>query len=177
MKPLKESKNYAERFSSHIYPKATILLVVFFFSFALSAQIYHSAAGLRASYGGLISYKRSLNTEIMAEGIMSIRWNGVIFTGLIERYTPAFSKENVYWYYGGGMHLGFGGRDNTILPESGANSKTYINIGVDLIGGLEYRFDNFPITASVDYLPAFYFTGDRWFVGEGIGLSLRYIID
>lgn len=177
MKPLKESKNYAERFNSHIYLKATIFLVAFFFSFAVQAQIYHSAAGLRASYGGLISYKHTLNAQIMAEGILSVRWDGVIFTGLIERYTPAFSKENMYWYYGGGMHLGFCGRDNTINPESGANSKTYINLGADLIGGLEYRFDKIPFTASVDYLPAFYFTGDRWFVGEGIGLSLRYIID
>ncbi len=113
----------------------------------------------------------------MAEGIMSVRWNGVIFTGLIEHYSTAFSNENVYWYFGGGMHLGFCGRENNIHPEFGANAPTYINLGVDLIGGLEYRFNKFPITASVDYLPAFYFTGDRWFVGEGIGLSLRYILD
>ena len=177
MKPLKESKKCVGLFSSQMFSKATMLIVAFFLSLGLGAQIYHSAAGLRASYGGLISYKRSLNSDIMAEGILSVRWDGVIFTGLIERYKPAFSKENVYWYYGGGMHLGFCGRRNIIRPEAGANSKTYINLGADLIGGLEYRFEKIPFTASVDYLPAFYFTGDRWFVGEGLGLSLRYVID
>lgn len=177
MKPLKESRNNAAPFKSLIfYWKATIFLVAFFLSIPLYAQVYGSAIGGRLAYGGLISYKHSLNPEIMAEGIFAVRWGGIELTALIERYTPAFENENMYWYYGGGMHLGLHGRNNTIDPPEDANSKTYINLGADLVGGLEYRFSNAPISASVDYIPSFFFTGDRWFVGEGVGLSLRYII-
>lgn len=176
MKPLKENKNSAARSNPSSTPKATMLLVALFFSCGISAQIYHSAAGIRIAYGGVLSYKYSLNDHIMAEGILSVRWNGVVLTGLIERYTTAFSNPNAYWYYGGGLHLGLGGRENGINPPENANSQTYINLGMDLIGGLEYRFQKIPFSASVDYIPAFYFTGDRWFVGEGLGLSIRYII-
>ncbi len=156
--------------------KAVILVMAFFFSSGVSAQGYQSAAGLRASYGGLLSYKHKLNTQYFAEGILGFRWGGVEITALIERSQPAFDNENMFWYFGGGMHLGLHGRDNTINPPDMANEQTYINLGADLIGGIEYVFPQIPLTASLDYKPSFHFTGERWFVGEGVGLSIRYIL-
>ena len=150
--------------------------MAFFLSLGANAQDYQSAVGLRASYGGLLSYKHKLNAHYYTEGIIGIRWGGVVLTALIERSQSAFDNENMFWYFGGGMHLGFHGRDNTINPPDRANKQTYINLGADLIGGLEYRLPKLPVTVSIDYNPSFYFTGERWFVGEGIGLSVRYVL-
>lgn len=177
MKPLKESRSCAEPSKRVInILRAAMIVVALFFSVSSAAQPFSSAVGVRASVGGIVSYKHSLNAEIMAEGIMSLRWKGVIVTALLERYSPAFANPNAWWYYGGGLHLGFSGRQNSFDPAVGANTTTYINLGMDLVGGLEYRFDKLPLSVSADYIPAFYFTGDRWFVGEGVGLSVRYIL-
>lgn len=176
MKPLKESKKRAERFKQMFFKKATILIVAFFFTYLVSAQHINSAIGVRAAYGGLISYQHKLNSEYMTEGILALRWGGVEITGLVERYKPAFNNENANWFIGAGMHIGYHGRDNSFNPEKKANTKTYINLGIDLIGGLAYNFPNIPINVSVDYKPAFHFTGERWFVGEGLGFSLRYVL-
>ena len=112
----------------------------------------------------------------MAEGILAFRWGGIEITALAERYKPAFDSENANWFIGAGMHLGFHGRDNSFNPEKDANTTTYINLGIDLIGGLAYNFPEIPINVSIDYKPAFHFTGERWFVGEGLGLSVRYVM-
>ena len=150
--------------------------MAFSFTHLASGQNIHSAIGARAAYGGLISYQHKLNSDYMAEGIFALRWGGIEFTALAERYKPAFSRENANWFIGAGMHLGFHGRDNTFDPEKNANTKTYINLGIDLIGGIAYNFPDVPINVSIDYKPAFHFTGERWFVGEGLGLSVRYIL-
>ena len=175
MKPLKESKKLAERFKRISLLKATILFVAFFFTLSVKAQEIESALGGRLSYGGLISYQHKLNQVYMAEGIFALRWSGIEISGLVEHYKPAFSK-NSFWYIGAGMHLGIHGRNNVINPVSDSNSRRYINLGIDFIGGLIYYFPNLPINISADYKPAFHFTGSRAFVGEGIGLSLRYVL-
>jgi len=156
--------------------KAMIIIVAFFFTSIASAQNINSAVGARLAYGGLVSYQHKLTDEFMAEGILALRWGGIEITALAERYKPAFNNNNAHWFIGAGMHLGFHGRDNSFNPEKDVNSKTYINLGVDLIGGLAYNFPAIPINISIDYKPAFHFTGDRWFVGEGLGLSLRYML-
>lgn len=176
MKPLKESRKVAEHFKQTRILKAAILIAAFFFIGGIFGQNYKTAVGARASYGGLLSYKHQLNAQYYAEGIFALRWGGVEFTALIEKSQSAFNNKNTFWYVGGGMHLGIHGRDNTINSPKGENKKTYINLGADMIGGLEYCFPDFPVNVAIDYKPSFHFTGDRWFVGEGIGLSVRYVL-
>ncbi len=138
------------------------------------AQDFRSSAGLRLSWGGLATYKHKLDAKSAAEGIVAVRWGGVEITGLYERYFPAFGNEDFHWFAGGGFHMGFHGRNNVINPPEGTNKTIYLNPGADLIGGLEYEFPNLPFQASIDYKPSFHFTGVRWFVGESLGLSMRY---
>lgn len=152
-------------------------VMAFFLCANISAQDYKSAIGGRLSWGGLVTYKHKLNETIYGEGILSIRWGGPTLTGLLERRQSAFGVDNLYWFAGGGMHLGLNGRNNVYDPESGTNDKLQINLGVDIIGGFEYTLSNFPLSFSADYKPSFYFTGERWFVPEGLGLSVRYIIN
>jgi len=150
--------------------------VAFFFTHFANAQNIRPAVGVRAAYGGLITYQHKLNNNYMAEGILAMRWSGIEMTALIERYRPAFNNENANWFMGAGLHLGFHGRDNSINPPQNSNTTTYINIGFDLIGGLAYNFPEMPFNVSLDYKPAFHLTGERWFVGEGLGLSIRYML-
>ena len=56
------------------------------------------------------------------------------------------------------------------------NETVQINLGMNIIGGVEYVFPSSPFVISADYKPSFSFTGSRWFVPEGFGLSARYII-
>ena len=110
------------------------------------------------------------------EGLMAVRWGGVIATGLFEKHKKLGSGNDLRWYYGGGAHLGYHSRENVVDPTPEQRRNAYINIGVDAIIGIEYTFPTFPLNFAVDYKPAWDFTGDRFFVGEGIGFSVRYVI-
>jgi len=157
--------------------KAILISSVAFFSISMGhAQDYRSAGGVRLSYGGLLSYKHALNDNNYLEGILSVRWNGVVLTGIFE-WQESMGSENFFWYGGGGIHAGIHGRNNTFQSERDLNDAVQINLGMDLIGGVEYVFENIPIVVSADYKPAFYFTGDRWLVPEEFGLTARYIFD
>lgn len=153
------------------------IAMAFFLYPEAKAQEFQSAAGFRISWGGLLSYQYKLKESLYAEGILSIRWGGASVTGLVKYYQPAFYVDGLYWFAGGGMHLGVHGRNNVYNPESGSNEQLQINLGVDIDGGFMYEFPNYPIVVSADYKPSFHFTGVRWFVPEGLGLTVRYIID
>lgn len=174
MKPLKENRQDAVRCKNHF--KATMTIVALFLSLICKSQQISSAVGVRAAQGGLITYQHQIYDSYIGEGIIATRWNGIEITALIEKYTKAFKSENTHWYLGAGIHLGFHGRDNSLHPNKDKNAKTHINPGIDFIGGLAYTFKKLPLHISVDYKPSIHFTGTRSFVGEGIGLSLRYII-
>lgn len=135
------------------------------------AQNYDAAAGLRFSYGGLLSYKHRLHNNIYGEGILSFRWGGAKVTGLVEWHLPAFDTERLHWYGGGGMHVGYHYRNNKINAEPSDDVAQQINLGLDAIGGLEYALKSFPILISVSYKPGIEFTGRRWFIGEGIAFT------
>jgi len=143
--------------------------------FPVQGQTYQSAAGLRLSYGGLLSAKYALNDHNYLEGLVSLRWNGVVVTALFE-WQKSFPSNKLQWYGGAGFHGGVHSRENVFQPDSNADNEVQIGLGMDLIGGIEYVFDGIPIVISADYKPAFYFTGERWFVPEEFGLTARYII-
>lgn len=149
--------------------------MAFFVRSTAYAQAYQTAGGLRLSYGGLLSAKHAVNERNYLEGIISLRWGGVVVTGLFE-WQQALNSENFQWYAGAGLHAGIHGRENYFQPDNSANRQVQIGLGMDLIGGIEYVFESLPIVVSADYKPAFYFTGERWFVPEEFGLTARYII-
>lgn len=149
--------------------------MAFFVPNLAEGQAYKTAAGLRLSYGGLMSVKHALNDHNYLEGIVSLRWGGVIVTALYE-WQEQSNVENLQWYAGLGIHTGVHGRQNVFRPDNEANSELQIGLGMDLVGGIEYVFDGIPIVISADYKPAFYFTGKRWFVPEEFGITARYII-
>ncbi len=140
---------------------------------SLNAQNYHTALGIRLGLFNGFTIKHFMKTEHAIEGLLGFRWDGFMITGLYEYQRPFTGGKNLEWFVGIGGHLG--------LWDSGYyKSRFYDNshsvFGMDLIGGLEYTFDEVPINLGLDWKPAFNFIGDDRAWLDGLALSIRYTI-
>ena len=138
----------------------------------INAQDYRSSVGLRAglSYGATL--KHFVATSDALEGILTTRWGGFNITGLYERHNRAFDVDHLYFYYGGGAHLGVWGEGPNPWFKDNA---THTVIGVDGIIGLEYVFTEIPFNISLDWKPGFNIIGHSGLWGDELALSFRYV--
>jgi hypothetical protein len=151
--------------------KNYILIVFLLFSTNLisRAQDYQNAVGLRLGLSNGITLKHFVTTNDAAELILSTRWGGFNLTGLFERHKPAFETDGLYYYFGGGAHIG---NFNNSWFNDNANHTV---IGIDGILGLEYIFKDIPLNASIDWKPGFNLIGYTGFWGDELALSVRYV--
>jgi len=129
------------------------------------AEEYETGIGLRL--GGLtsgITVKHFLNTNTALEGILSFGHGGVLITGLYEKQTAIATAPGLYWFYGGGAHLGFFDSDNNYYYYKRNGSVHYYGeggssavFGIDFILGMEYKIPKAPITVGLDIKPFFDF--------------------
>lgn len=145
------------------------LLVI---SLTCFAQEYKTGLGLRAGLGYGFTAKHFISQKDALEGLFVTRWNGINFTGLYEIHNTAFNVDHLYWYFGGGAHIGFWNGTHT---PWGSRIGSYTVIGIDGIIGIEYNFQEVPINISADWKPAFNFVGYSGFWGGEGALSVRYI--
>lgn len=140
---------------------------------SLKAQNYQTGLGGRIGFFNGFTIKHFIQNNNALEGLLSFRWNGVVITGLYEYQQHFSGAENLDWFIGIGAHVGFWGEDDYYWRD---NRRNYAIVGMDLIGGLEYTFDEVPINIGLDWKPAFNFAGDNhvWF--DGLALSIRYAI-
>lgn len=137
-----------------------------------SAQEYETAAGLRGGLYNGVTIKHFLGGKSAVEGIITTRWQGFNITGLYELHKwRAFDVDRLNWYYGAGGHLGIW--DDTYATWVTADNS--IVIGVDLVLGIEYTFEEIPINLGVDWKPAFNLVGADGFRGDGGAFSARYV--
>ena len=136
------------------------------------AQDYQTSIGLRAGLSTGVTLKHFLNPSDALEGILTTRWGGFNITGLYERHGEAFDTDNLYYYFGGGAHIGVWGGGQHYWAT---NTNTYTVIGIDGILGLEYVFDEIPFNISLDWKPGFNLIGYSGFWGDEFALSFRYI--
>lgn len=148
-----------------------VILLVFGISGYSNAQDYNTAIGLRGGTGFGLTIKHFIEDDVAIEGIVNSRYSGLNVTGLYEWHVMAFDIDGLNWYYGPGVHIGFW--DGANLPWVD-DAEAYTIIGVDFIGGLEYKIDNLPICISLDYKPAFNFVGYTGFWADSGALSVRY---
>jgi hypothetical protein len=154
--------------------KILLSLAIFLSSlFMLNAQDYENALGLRAGLATGITLKHFFSTSDAVEGILSMRYGGFNVTGLYERHMTAFDTEGLYFYYGGGGHIGF--YDTDRWDDDDENDDAVMLIGVDGIIGLEYIFEEIPFNISLDWKPAINLIGHTNFYGDELALSFRYI--
>ncbi|HKK39685.1 MAG TPA: hypothetical protein VJ949_09735 [Cryomorphaceae bacterium] len=147
---------------------------LFFLAISLSGIAQERALGLRLGWGGGLSYVQSITDDQDFEIILTPRWSGLILTGLYERKVP-LSSESWHWYYGGGLHGGYHHRSN-FVGEGFNGDQQYINLGFDLIAGIKYRFEAFPLEFSADYKPSVELLAKRNLLLEEFALSFRYLI-
>lgn len=151
----------------------TGIAFIFLIATSLNAQNYKTGLGGRIGAFNGFTIKHFVQNDKALEGLLSFRWNGFVITGLYEYQRPFKGAKNLDWFVGIGGHIGFWDREDYYWHRhDGSNSI----VGMDLIGGIEYTFEEVPINLGLDWKPAFNFIGDDhvWF--DGLALSIRYAI-
>ncbi|MVN90339.1 hypothetical protein [Mucilaginibacter aquatilis] len=160
--------------------KKTALLIAFIACIVLSqqsakAQSYKSAVGLKfGGYENGLSGKYFLNETNAIEGVLGIRKNGIVITGLYQFYQNAFDVAQLRWYYGAGAHIG--GMGDGRYKRFGGDDEYYnggILLGADAVLGLEYVIPESPIALSVDLNPRLEL-GRGPFFDLAPGLGIKY---
>ncbi len=148
-----------------IVGKYTIILFgsFLFFVSASRAEEYETGIGLRL--GGItsgISVKHFLDKNSALEGILSFGHHSFLITALYEKQQEISGTPGLGWFYGGGAHIGFYNGGDYFYYTKHGNRYYYDDhssaiFGIDLILGMEYKFQNAPITVGLDIKPAFDF--------------------
>jgi len=150
----------------------TIMTFAVLFSALASAQDYNKAIGLRGGLYNGITFKQFLGGKAAIELLGATRWSGIGITGLYEIHNRAFDVDRLNWYFGGGAHVGFYNGNNTTWGDAGTS---YVQVGLDLILGIEYNFTELPVNISLDWKPALDVVGYSGFWADGAAISIRYI--
>ena len=160
--------------------KTLLITAIIFCADHCLAQYYRNAVGARAGGSAGVTYK-SFYTESMAyQVLVSARNGGVQATGLYETHIPTKLSHNLFFYYGGGVHVGFERYESNRRRRVEFNTQVnnfnppkYFSMGIDTIVGLEYRFTA-PITLGFDVKPRFSFLGMRFTRFEFWDASLTF---
>ena len=116
---------------------------------------YKTAAGLRFGYPTSVSLKHFLNEKNAVEVFAGFRWYDRFASdfrvgGLYLIHTPITDVEGLKWYYGGGPTAIFNFYDSVVYS---ANDYASVNLGIMAALGLDYKFADYPISLSVDWIP------------------------
>lgn len=138
------------------------------------AQSYGNAIGLRLGSSNGISFKHFVSQSDAIEIIVGSRWRGFQLTGLYERNQAINDIQQFKFYYGAGAHIGVWDNYKNHPWFDNDYHGDEVVIGIDGILGLEYAFDEFPISLSLDWKPEFNIIGyNGLWIGDA-GLSVRY---
>ena len=130
---------------------------------------YTTALGFKF-YPGAITIKHFTQSDRALEGIASFWSYGFRFTGLYEFHGDINGAEGLKWYVGPGAHIGAWNEDWTHkYPDRDGG----MQIGIDGVLGLDYKFNQAPINVSLDINPFFNIANYAYFDVWG-GLGVRY---
>ena len=149
-----------------------LALLALILSLNARSQDYANALGARLGLAQGITFKHFVTTTDAAEGLLTIRWSGFDITGLYERHMTAFDVNGLYFFYGGGAHIGVW---NGVVSSRYNYSNSHTVLGIDRIIGLEYVFSEIPFNVAIDWKPALNLIGYTGFWGDELALSFRFI--
>jgi len=151
------------------------IIVVALFSIisfvSVNAQDYQTAFGVRGGFYSGLSLKHFISESNAIEGVLATHYRGLLLAGMYQKHVQAFDVAGLYWYYGGGAHLGF--YDRRYSPWYSNQSGNLSTLGVMGVFGIEYKIEDVPVTVGVDITPAFDIIGHTQFWINS-GLTLRY---
>lgn len=133
-------------------------------------QDYRTSAGIKF-YPGALTVKHFIKDDAAIEGLLSFWEYGARLTGLYEFHGDINNAPGLKWYAGGGAHVGFWNnkwKDRYLDRDHG------VQIGIDGVVGLDYKFNRAPINLSLDWQPSFNIVGYSYFEGGWFGLAIRY---
>lgn len=149
---------------------------------------YNTGIGLR--FGGWetgLTVKHFVKDGAAIEGIISSGWmyRGTRITGLYEWQKSISGVQGLYWFVGVGAHVGFYNERywyNGDCKDGRYEYKgewyncdgTRAVIGIDGIIGLEYKFQELPITIGLDLKPSIDVFGWGRHYGDG-AFTVRYV--
>lgn len=152
---------------------AASLLLFILVTLAGNGQDYQTGIGVKIGMAPGISAKYFLTTNGALEGVLTYRWEGVNFTGLGEFHIPVFDTRGMYFYYGGGFHVGVW--DPGLARDEAAGDRK-LNFGIDGIVGLEHAFPGIPLSLGLDWKPNFNIITDSRLIIDEISFTIRYLI-
>jgi hypothetical protein len=143
-------------------------------TFTLQAQNYKTAIGARLGYPLSASLKHFVSETSALEGYVGTRgYSGYRWTNVSGAYLyhrPIEEVEGLNWYVGGGASVYFWSFDFGFGENFGTTS-----FGVQGYGGLEYSFEEVPLSISADWVPTIFFNSYLSGFGYGYGsLAVRY---
>lgn len=142
--------------------KKLIIAILSVFAFVAVASAQPRAIGVRAGYGGEISYQHYVGDCFIEADLGLVGNHGFYVTGIYDfniGYAGPFS-----FYAGPGAQVGF--------YNAGENAMA-LNLAVGGQIGAEWAIPSAPINISLDWRPMFYLMhgGFGW---DGFALGLRY---
>jgi hypothetical protein len=155
---------------------AVVICVLFFiFSWSATQAQYRTAIGLRLGGTSGITVKHQFMDRFFGEAILGSFSNGFSLTGLMEKMAPVPDAEGLYFYYGGGAHVAVYNDKEIFYSRFGRDVKYHhdndVAIGINVIGGLEYKLPDIPLAISIDVKP-FIEIGSGGYVGFAFDPSL-----
>ena len=137
----------------------TVLVAVFAFAAVVSAQ--PRALGIRAGWGGEVSYQHTFGYDSFAEFDLGWTTGSLNVAAAYDFSVAELGPFNVY----------AGPAADAWIVDGGG-----LGLGVGAQVGLEYVFD-FPLQISLDWRPLFNFVPETAFGWKGIALGIRYFFD
>ncbi len=135
------------------------------------AQDHKNAIGIRAGLPFGISYIRYLDNHSSLEAIAGTRWKGLSTSFKYEYNMETNIYPGLYWYFGGGAALGYYNNKSpwVDVPEY------QLVFGLEAIAGINYWFQEAPISIGFDWTPLFNMIGYADFDFLQFGISVRYL--
>lgn len=164
--------------------KRLILILIIFISgiIKLFPQDNEKYAGLSFDFYPSVLYKTINDSYLANEFFITIKYEGLQFTCLREKYYPELVNiNNIDFYYGYGFHLGFVSNvfsyyDDVPFFKPIYRHGLYPVLGLDFITGIEYHLQKYPFMFGMEYKPYFDINGPNYFnmhIGC-IAFSIKY---
>ncbi len=141
--------------------KKVLAILVAAFAFVAVASAQPRALGVRAGWGGELSYQHGAGAGFLEADLGFLANNGFYVTGIYDFILGSAGICN--FYAGPGVQLGFYNH----ADQSGFNAGIAGQLGV------EFEIPSVPLNLSLDWRPVYYFNycGFGW---QGIALGIRY---
>lgn len=150
--------------------KVLLALAAFLLALAATAQFpYSKAIGIKFPAGTGISYKKFITQKAALEFQALYSEQSFRTVGLYEFHFPFTKAEGLSWYVGPGAHLGF------YKSQYQKSYSSKMDVGIDGVIGLDYKFNGLPINLSLDWQPAVSLSGNSNNSSYG-GVAIRYAL-